>query len=251
MLDIVLCSENVPELLQLTHLMTEYCRDRPDLPVRVRRFQSLFDLVDAIGLGEVFHICLLDHQSGQSWMNGLSAEALLRQTAPELSIIGLTGDAHAAFLSPVPADPLALEARLAKPVSTVDLYNLLDRLARQRLPGLSLPAHTLPTPQGPRELPFSQLVRAHYRNHVVSCHLTGGQVVKSSVLRLPFNQLVQPLLQSGAFSWVSASCVVGLAFVEELDKAASTARLSDGQVLRVPRAAFAGLTENLHRYAGR
>ena len=251
MLDIVLCNDNIPELRQLTHLIQKYCQDRPDLPARVRRFQSLFDLIDAITLGEVFHICLLDHRGGQPWMNGLSAEALLRREASGLSIIGFTGDPHSAFLSPSPGDHLGLEARLAKPVSSVDLYGVLDRLISGKLPSPDHPALLLPTPQGQRSLPFRQLIRAHYRDHVVSCHLTDGEVVKSSVLRVPFNQLIQPLLQTGDFSWVSASCVVSLAFVEALDKEASAARLSDGQLLPVPRAAFPGLRDNLRSYQER
>lgn len=251
MLDIVLCNDNIPELRQLTLLITRYCQERPEFPVRIRRFQSLFDLIDSITLEHPCHICLLEHRGGQSWMNGLSSEALLRQAAPEIAIIGFTGDPHSVFLSPNPGDSLGLEACLIKPVSTIELYGVLDRLIRQRLPRLSLPALSLPTPQGPRSLPFRQLVRVHCRGHVVSCYMTDGQVVKSSVLRLPFNQFVQPLLQTGEFFWVSASCVVGLAFVEALDKASSTARLSDGQLLPVPKAAFAGLQENLESYQNR
>lgn len=247
MLDIAICSEDIPELQQLTTLMIKYGQDRPGIPVRVRRFQSLFDLIDAISMGCAFQVCLLDHPGGQSWMNGLSAEASLRQAAPGLSIIGFTGDAHAAFLHPSPDDPLALEARLVKPASVVQLYSVLDRLAQGRTPQPSAPVLELPTRQGQRSLPFPQLIRAHYRGHVVSCHMTGGEVVRSKVLRLPFNQIVQPLLQSGDFSWVSASCVVNLAFVEELDEETRTLRTSDGEEIPVPRAAFPGLKENLKR----
>lgn len=248
MMDIAICNDNIPELQQLTSFMTKYGQDRPNIPLRIRRFQSLFDLIDRIDLGCSFQICLLDHRGGQPWMNGLSAEATLRQAAPGLSIIGFTGDAHSAFLCPAPGDPLVLEARLVKPASITDLFAVLDRLAQQRLPELSDPALELPTRRGSRSLPFSQLVRAHYRNHVVSCHMTDGEVVQSSVLRVPFNQIIQPLLQTGKFSWISASCVVNLAFVQELDKQASTVRMTDGEVLPVPKAGFPGLRENLQKY---
>lgn len=248
MLNIAICNENIPELQQLTSFMIKYSQDRPEVPLRVRRFQSLFDLIDCIALGDAFHICLLDHRGGQPWMKGLSAEALLRQAKPDLSIIGFTGDSNSSFLSPASDDSLALEACLVKPVSVIDLYSVLDRLVRRLLPQLSLPALSLPTRKGERSLPLGQLVRAHYRDHVVSCFMTGGEVVKSTVLRVPFNQVVQPLLQTGAFCWLSASCVVNLAFVEALDKDASAARLTDGQVLKVPRAAFPALRENFQKH---
>lgn len=246
--DIAICNDNVPELEQLGSFVKNCIRERPDLPLRIRRFQSLYDLVDAIRLGSTFQICLLDHRGGEDWMNGLSAEAVLRGAAPEILIIGFTGDVRAAFLSPAPNDPLGLEARLAKPVSGIDLSGVLDRLIRRQLPQTPDPTLEIPTRQGPRSLPFARLLRAHYRDHVVTCHMADGETVKSSVLRLPFSQLIQPLLQTGYFSWVSASCVVNLAFLEELDKQASAARMSDGAVLTVPKAAFPGLRESFYKY---
>lgn len=247
-MDIAICNDNVPELLRITSFITKYGQDRPHIPLRVQRFHSLFDLIDRIDQGCSFQVCLLDHRGGQPWMNGLSAEAALRQAAPELSIIGFTSDAHAAFLSPAPSDPLSLEACLIKPASVIDLFSVLDRLAQQRLPRSSDPALELPTRQGTRSLPFSRLVRAHYRSHVVSCYMTDGEMVQSSVLRVPFNQIIQPLLQTGKFSWISASCVVNLAFVQELDKQSSAVRMADGEVLPVPKSAFPGLRENLRKY---
>lgn len=245
--DIAICNDNIPELEQLGSFVKSYIQDRPGLPLRLRRFQSLYDLVDAIRLGNVFQICLLDHRGDESWMNGRSAEAILRDAAPEVFIIGFTGDLHAAFLLPAPDDSLGLEARLAKPVSGVDLFTVLDRLTPW-LPQRSDPALEVPTRQGPRSLPFSGLVRAHYRDHVVTCHMADGEAVKTSVLRVPFNQLIQPLLQTGNFSWISASCVVNLAFLEALDPQASAARLADGTVLTVPKAAFPGLRESFYKY---
>lgn len=250
MLDIAICNDSVPELKHLTTLLEGYLRDRPQLPLRFRRFQSLFDLTDCIGPDGAFHICLLDYRLCQPWMNGLSAALLLRRTAPEMSIIGFTGDANASFLHPLPGDPLGLAACLVKPVSVTDLYSVLDGIAGERLPQLSVPSLELPTRQGLRHLPLRQLTRAHYRGHVVSCYLSGGEVVRSNVLRVPFSQIIQPLLQTGGFAWVSASCVVNLAFVDGLDKEASTVRMSDGEVIRVPRAAFPGLKENLQKYQG-
>jgi len=250
MLDIAICNDDITELQHLSDLLDRYILDRPQIPTRFRRFQSLFDLTDRIRIGCSFHVCLLDYKLRQPWMNGRSAEATLRQAAPDLSIIGFTGDVQAAFSRPVPEDPLALAACLVKPVSATDLYDALDSIAQQRLPQLPIPSLELPTRQGQCSLPFRQLTRAQYRSHVVSCYMTDGEVVQSTVLRVPFNQIIQPLLRTGNFSWVSASCVVNLAFVDALDKDACTVRMSDGKVLQVPRASFPGLKENLQKYQG-
>lgn len=248
MLTIAICNEDVPELQRLTAFMTQYDRERPELSLRIRRFQSLFDLIDSIDLGCTFQVCLLDHPGGHPWMNGLSAEAALRQAAPELAIVGFTDDVRSSFLLPSPDDPLRLEARLAKPVSLADLYGVLDRLARERPSPIPDPTLELPTRQGQRRLPFRGMVCLRYRGHIVTCRMENGETVTSQVLRIPFGQLIQPLLQTGEFSWVSASCVVNLAFVEELDGRASTVRMADGQILPVPKSAFRGLEENLQRY---
>lgn len=245
--DIAICNDNIPELEQLSSFLKNFAQDRPELLLRVRRFQSLYDLVDVIRLEGPFQICLLDHRGGEPWMNGLSAEALLRDAAPKLSIIGFTGDVHAAFLSPAPGDPLGLEARLAKPVSSIDLFGVLDRLIR-RLPQSPDPALELPTEQGPRLLPFGQIVRAHCCDHVVTCHMADGETVISSVLRPRFNLLVLPLLQTGKFCGVSDSCVVNMDRLQKLDKQTSTARLADGTVLEVPKSSFPLLWKIFEKY---
>lgn len=251
MMNIAICNDGIPELEQFTQLLKDYCQARPGLPATIRRFQSLYDLIDCINEGTTFQICLLDYQLRQPWMNRRSAGTILRQTDPEISIIGFTGDSQSSFLCPVPEDPLSLEACLMKPVSGLPLYGVLDRIVEQRLLEPELPSLSLPTPQGQRKLPFRHLIRAHYRNHEIRCYMTDGEEVRSSVLRVPFNQITQPLLQSGEFIWVSASCVVNLAFVEALDEAARTLRMTDGKVLeKVPRAALPGLKENLQKRQG-
>lgn len=248
MLEVAVCNSSISEIERLAEMLEQYGRSRPQIPLRVWRFQSLYDMADRIRMGCTFHVCLLDQQPRQAWMNGLSAGALLRQRSPEMTIIGFTGDPHAAYLQPVPDDPLGLSACLAKPVSQTALFEALDGIAADRLPALELPALRLPTRQGQRQLPFCQLIRAHYHNHVVWCCMAGGEVVESTKLRVPFNQIVQPLLQERSFCWASASCVINLEFAVRLDKEGSTVEMSDGEVIPVPKAAFPSLRESFEKY---
>ena len=253
MLDIAICNDNITELENQLAILDRYQEQRPGFSMRVRRFQALYDLVDHLRWGGGCHLCLLDYHPRQPWMDGRSPQAVLREKAPGLAIVAFTASPHAAFLHPRPDDPLDLAACLPLPLADTDVFQVLDRVAAELAPEAQPPETVLvvPTPGGQREIPCHRLARAHYRGHVVRCVLADGEEVRSSVLRVPFSQLIQPLLQTGNFAWVSASCVVNLAFVRRLDKEASQVEMAGGAFIPVPRAAFAGLRNSLEAYQSR
>lgn len=250
MLDVAICNDNITEIQNLFDILEEYRNRHPNIPMRIRRFQSLYDLVDHLRCGGDCHLCFLDYTVWQPWMNKRTPQLILREERPELSIVGFTNTSHAAFLSPRPDDPLMLTACICKPLASIDLYKVLDNVVAKE-DAADAPSLSLPTRQGQRALPFCRLVRAHCRNHVVRCYLEDGEMVQSSVLRVPFSQLIQPLLQEGSFAWVSASCVVNMAFVRSLDKDACRVEMSDGEIIQVPRSAFPGLRDSLVTFQNR
>ena len=127
MLNLALCSDNVTQLEHLAGLLAAYGEAHPEPALKVRRFHSLYDLLDRLAAGRSFSLCLLDH-SHQSWMGNLTPEALLRKFFPDGAIVGFTTLPSAAFPQPIPSDPLRLAACLCKPVDDYLLFQALEQL---------------------------------------------------------------------------------------------------------------------------
>ncbi len=113
MLNLALCSDNVTQLEHLAGLLAAYGEAHPEPALKVRRFHSLYDLLDRLAAGCSFSLCLLDH-SHQSWMGNLTPEALLRKFFPDGAIVGFTTLPSAAFPQPIPSDPLRLAASASR-----------------------------------------------------------------------------------------------------------------------------------------
>lgn len=256
MLNIALCSDNVTQLEHLAGLLAAYGEAHPDPALEVRRFHSLYDLLDRLAAGRAFSLCLLDH-SHQSWMGNLTPEALLRKSCPGGAIVGFTTLPSAAFPRPIPSDPLGLAACLCKPVDDYLLFQVLGRLIREELPrpdpvraGGPRPVLLFPTPEGPRELPFSAVVHLSYDDHIVTCLTADGEAVRSSTLRRPFPQVVRRMLLHPNFSQVSAAQLVNLDYLREVDKKAAppVLRMEGGLELPIPRTSLPGLLEEIQQY---
>lgn len=254
---IALCSDNVTQLEHLAGLLSAYGRAHPAPSLEVRRFHSLYDLLDRLAAGRRFSLCLLDH-GYQPWMGNLSPEALLRRSFPDGDLVGFTTLPSAAFPRPIPSDPLGLAACICKPVDDYLLFRVLERLIREeapeeeplRQPGPPPPVLLFPTPEGPRELPFSSVVHLSYDDHIITCRTAEGEAVRSSTLRRPFPQVVRYLLLHQNFSQVSAAQLVNLDYLREVDRKASppVLRMEGGLELPIPRTSLPGLLEEIRRY---
>ena len=112
MFDIAICNNNVNELEHMDYLLEVYRLAHPWPVIKIRRFQSLYDLVDCIRAGRTFPLYLLGHSS-ELWMNGHSPEAVLRREEPKGEIIAFTST-RPTSLQVSPLDPLRLAASLRK-----------------------------------------------------------------------------------------------------------------------------------------
>ena len=243
MLDIAICNDNIRELEHLGNLVEDYRNQRPHLDLRVRRFQSAYDLVDCIQAGRTFHIYLLDVHLPR--LDGRSPEATVRSLDEDASIICFTTTPAAAYGAPIPSDPVGAEARLCKPVSVGELFPVLDRITGESREPVTQ-SLTLKTPGGPRSLPLHQVAYVRYRDHTVFCHMADGAVVQSVTLREPFSQITQPLLRDNRFVRVSSSYVANLAFADFLTNRELVMR--DGSLITVPRAGLSNLKKTFQDF---
>jgi len=248
MFDIAICNDNVNELGYLNYLLEAYRLDHPWPVINIRRFQSLYDLVDCIRAGRAFFLYILGHNS-ELWMNGLSPAAVLRREEPRGEIIAVTSTPPAA-LHPSAADPLRLAAVLLRPVQDRALYQVLDRLIKAHQAGdrFQQPCLDFPVKKGSIALPFDKISHLYYGNHKVFCWLADHSTETTPVLREPFYRLIRPLLLDPRFTQVSTAWVVNMDFVEQMMRKPSEVRMSDKTRIRVPVNAIDGTLEEYDRY---
>ena len=258
MFDIAICNDNVNELVHMNYLLETYRLEKPWPVINIRRFQSLYDLVDCIRAGRTFSLYILGHGS-ELWMNSLSPAAVLRREEPRGAIITLTSD-RTDTLAPAPGDPLRLTASFSRPVNDKAFYRVLDRLIGEHYAQSSslLPCLHFPVQKGTLELPFARISHMLYEDHVVTCWLvddgsSAGDMMKvtSPVLRKPFYQLIRPLLLETRFSQVSTAWVINLDFVETMTQRPPEVLMNDGTRIRIPSNAISGALEEYTRYLSR
>lgn len=249
MFDIAICNDNIDELEHLDYLLEVYRLAHPWPVTNIRRFQSLYDLVDCIRAGRTFPLYILGHNS-ELWMNGHSPESVLRREEPKGEIIAITPNPQAAYLQPIPGDPLDLTACLCRPVSDHDLFQVLDRLIQSSVTqDASLqPCLSFPTIEGKQLLPFSNISHLGYDDHVVTCYLGDRAALETPTLRQPFYQLIRPLLMERRFCQVSTAWLVNLDFVESIARKSREVQMSDGSKILVPANAISGVLKEYTAY---
>ena len=249
MFDIAICNNNVNELEHMDYLLEVYRLAHPWPVIKIRRFQSLYDLVDCIRAGRTFPLYLLGHSS-ELWMNGHSPEAVLRREEPKGEIIAFTST-RPTSLQVSPIDPLRLAASLARPVDDQALFHVLDRVIEKSLSkDLSLqPCLPFPTPDKTLNLPFSKLSHILYDAHIVTCYMADGGALRSSTLRKPFYQLIRPLLLERRFCQVSTAWVVNMDLVDKVTpQPRREVWMADGARIPVPANAISGVIEEYNGY---
>lgn len=251
MFDIAVCNDNISELEYLDYLLDTYCLEHPWPVVSVRRFQSLYDLVDCIRAGRTFSLYILGHRS-ELWMNHLSPEAVLRREEPRGEIIAITSG-RATALTPTAGDPLRLTAVLAKQqVQDVYLYPVLHRLieAHQEKDSPVQPCFVVPisAPQRKQSLPYANISYVCYEDHIITCRLASGAPVISPKLRRPFYQIIRPLLMEPRFTQVSAAAVVNLDFVDRITQKPPRVWMANGEGVKAAGEAVDGILEEYGKY---
>lgn len=223
MLKIAICDDDAGDLERACALVRAYLTARPDLAARVSTFPAASALTDAVEQGDVYDLYILDIvMPGQ---NGIEAGKRLRKLSGEGEIVYLSTSADYAVDS--------YQARaffyLLKPVDREAFFDVIDRavsaLQRRRSEGFTVNTRT-----GLRLLLLDRLLYVELTDRVMRCHLADGETVDSRLLREPFKNAVERLLQDRRFVLCGASLVLNLHHVQEVSR--GEALLSNGE--RVP-----------------
>lgn len=195
---------------------------------------AAFELLDA---GRSFDICLLDIQL--PGINGMEAAELLRSQHRATSIIFVTDLAQYAVRG-YEVDALGF---IVKPVTFSGLAMNLDRAMREVRRG-SNRTISVPTADGPRTVPLSEVTHIEVRNHNVAYHTTSGDVIRArdSLARVEHDLDGAPMVK------VSRYCLANMALVTDIS--GDEVGVAGGARLHISRGRKHDIEVALARYLG-
>lgn len=238
MLQIAVCDDDIKEL-ELTHqLIAEYLKERPELDANVRRFQSSYDLLEAISEKKRYDLYLLDIL--MPYTNGIEVGEAIRQKDDAAVIIYLTSSRDHAV------DSYHVRARhyMLKPLRQEQLFPVLDEVLAE-IDKADLRRLLVKTTSKIEVLPFNRLLYAQLCNHRLCCVMQDGQRVESITMREGFDVIIAPLLEDERFLKISVSCIVNMHYIRGIT--AKSFRMSDGRELTISRS-FSGARQNYIDY---
>ena len=203
MLYLAICDHNKRDLEKTESLILEWSHGQNKPEIKVKKFRSPFQLLDAVSEGEVFDVFLLDTLLPE--MTGISLGERLSDmlTDPLIVYLSSSKDYY--------PDAFRLYAfnYICKPASKDILFPLLDKIdcrCKQRKNNIFI----LKTSEGILPIPFHMIVYAELLSHVCHFHLADGRHLKSLYLRSGFNQYLAPILKQPNFIKTHTSFMVNL-----------------------------------------
>lgn len=195
---------------------------------------AAFELLDA---SRTYDICLLDIQL--PGINGMEAAELLRSQHRVTSIIFVTDLAQYAVRG-YEVDALGF---LVKPTTFAGLSMNLDRAMREVAQGTNRTL-TVPTGDGFRSLPFSQVTYIEVRNHDLVYHTVDGEALRArgSLAQVERELADAPMVR------VSRYCLANMALITGV--AGDEVTVAGGAALHITRGHKKEIELALARYLG-
>lgn len=227
MLRIAVCDDEEKELKQTAVLLEHYFQFHPNLNGKVEIFQSGSMLLDRVKKGDTFDLYVLDILMPE--LNGIDTGRRLRELVDGGEIVYLTNSNDFA------ADSYDVRAffYLLKPVEQRKLFQVLDG-AMKKLNRRRNSAIVVNTADGPRRI---LLERIQYVERVGRCvrYSCTDDIIDSQTIRVPFREIVSPLLHDRRFYLCGASFVLNFQHVTAVK--GQIAQLDNGQTVTLPRTA--------------
>lgn len=227
MLQIAICDDDIQELERTCAMVEHYREQKPELDIALRKFQSSYDLLEALDARGRFDLYLLDILMPN--INGIEAGAAIRQKDSAAILIYLTSSPDFAL------DSYQVEAQgyLLKPFSEQALFQSLDK-AVVRLDAEDAKRLRVHTEKGMEAIPFCKLAYVETYNRRLYCHLTDGSTVESLTLRSRFEEVTLPLYGDGRFVQTAVAFIVNMQHVRSVVTKGFV--MSDGTQVPISRA---------------
>jgi len=204
MIRVAICDDDIDELNRMRELADVY----PDF--EIYSYNGPKSLTADIADGKTFDLYLLDIVMPE--MDGIELAELIRENNQTAVIIFLTNCGDRAL------DAFRVRAAqyLSKPIEPETLRVELD-IALDYLRNKKSSNFIIKTKSGIRAIPFHKVVYCELKNRRLFC-LTGDEETYLSVtLRVPFKELIMPLLDDERFIHPHASFVVNMDYIGATD----------------------------------
>lgn len=211
MLHIAICDDEIQELERIYAMVKRYCDQKPELDIALRKFQSSYDLLEALDARVRFDVYLLDILMPN--VNGIEAGVAIREKDSTAILIYLTSSPDFALAS----YQVEAQGYLLKPFSEQELYQNLNK-AIERLEAEDAKRMRVHTDRGIEAIPFCRLVYVEAYNRRLYCHLTDEKIVMSLTQRERFEETIKPLCADGRFVQTTASFIVNMQHIRYVVK---------------------------------
>lgn len=201
-----ICDDRALDLEKLQTLTLEFTREHPDAPLRVRTFQSPYDVLEYLDKNGGFDIYLLDVIMPH--MTGIELARRIRERGEPAEILFLTTSREYAL----EAFEVHATQYLLKPVEKGAFeHALLD--AVESLAQVDNPVVMLKVRGGVRKVRIRELVMAESFDHVCVCTLADGTEVEATQT---LTSLTERLSGDPRFFSPHRTYLVNLEYVEGL-----------------------------------
>ena len=226
MITVALCDDEEMQLKANENMLKEYGVAHPDINLIIKSFRSGATLLEHIRVHNTFDLYLLDVIMPDE--NGISLGHKIRKFDKGGAIFYLTSSLDYAIDA---FDTKAVQY-LTKPVSKVKLFNALDSFYNEWAHN-SQDYTIIKTHDGMQRILIRNIMYCELIGHCIHYHLADGSVISGTSIRVAFKDAVSSLIKFPCFVLNSASFIVNLAYVENIN--ASGIKITDGRHLPVSR----------------
>lgn len=228
---IAICDDEPKDLSEM-ETMTKELLEAEKIPGGISRFGDTLSLLSSIEGGEKFDILFLDVMMAD--LNGMDLAASLRRLGNDAAIVFVSTNREMALLG----YEVSAMRYLAKPLQREKLREALLYCCRTRLVQKEI---LLPTPDGQRRIPVSDLIYIEPWGRGARLVLVDGECTASTKI-----SELERLLPKDRFMFCHRTLLVNLAFVQSIRYCELT--LKNGQTLPVSKYRQAQVKESLLRY---
>lgn len=243
MIRIAICDDDIPSLERVYGLLTDHLRSTWRDDFLVRRFHSLYDLMECLENPNLyFNIYYLEIE--MPVYSGIEAGRIIRQNDEFASIIYMTVSPSFALDAAATA-PLQY---LMKPVAPRQLLETVDSACRRlrQAQGKNL---LIKRKDGITNVAMHQIEYIEYQDHALAFHLQDGRVVDSRTLHESFSEIAERSLADSRFLRPHQSFVINMDHVSSVS--AKEFAMDSGAMIPISKRLSKEVRERFMDYATR